>query len=235
MFKKYSRVYASRRNINRISLKDNKMPIKDEMRNLANRYAKELKARTDERISQMEKDDSSHFLIYRILGVTDEEGKLIDVYQNKGRFLYKYAGSFLEEAAKMCFKHKYPKSGSVRIPNSEGRRPKTFEIDCVVEDKEAIEIKWRDATTDGDHISKEHTRLKAVSNAGFTPIRVMFYYPNRDQAIKIQKTVETLYLGSNGKYYYGDAAWNYIHEKTDIDLKRMIEELANEKVNGNER
>ena len=33
------------------------------------------------------------------LGISFEEGENIDLYQNKGRFLYKYAGSFLEEAA----------------------------------------------------------------------------------------------------------------------------------------
>ncbi|NMG12192.1 ApaLI family restriction endonuclease, partial [Streptococcus pneumoniae] len=27
--------------------------------------------------------------------------------QNKGRFLYKYAGSFLEEAAVLCFNEKF--------------------------------------------------------------------------------------------------------------------------------
>ena len=58
----------------------------------------------------MEHDDRSHVLIYQVLGVSEGEGKLIDVYQNKGRFLYKYAGSLLEEAAKLCFKAKFPDS-----------------------------------------------------------------------------------------------------------------------------
>ena len=35
----------------------------------------------------MQKDDFSHYLIYQVLGVTDKEGELIDIYQNKGRFL----------------------------------------------------------------------------------------------------------------------------------------------------
>jgi hypothetical protein len=204
-----------------------RMTIKDEIRVLAKKYAKELKAKLDERIHEMKNDDTSHYLIYRVLGITDKEGEVIDIYQNKGRFLYKYAGSFLEDAAKLCFRQKYPKSQSRRIPNTEGNRPKTFEIDCVV-GGDALEIKWRDATTDGDHITKEHTRLKAVKNAGFHPIRVMFYYPNRDQAIRIQKTVETLYQGVHGKYYFGNAAWEYVKERTGIDLKRILEELADE-------
>ena len=142
------------------------MDIEGKIRELVDRYAASLKYRVDERVREMEDDDKSHFLIYRLLGVTIEEGNLIDVYQNKGRFLYRYAGTFLEEAAKLCFTERYPNSGSVRIPNTLGQRPKTFEIDCLVENVDAIEIKWRDATTDGDHITKEHTRLQNISVAG---------------------------------------------------------------------
>src|SRR5271167_3467199 len=106
--------------------------MKDDIQALADRYAAELKKNIDDRVAEMEQDDHSHFLIYQVLGVSESEGKLIDVYQNKGRFLYKYAGSFLEEAAKLCFKHKFADSGSVRMPNTLGQRPKTFEIDCLV-------------------------------------------------------------------------------------------------------
>src|SRR6266849_8426479 len=108
------------------------MAIKDEIRTLADKYASELKLGIDERVAEMEHDDRSHVLIYQVLGVSAAEGKLIDVYQNKGRFLYKYAGSFLEEAAKLCFKSRFPDSGSVRVPNTRGQRPKAFEIDCLV-------------------------------------------------------------------------------------------------------
>jgi hypothetical protein len=94
---------------------------------------------------------------------------------------------------------------------------------------DAIEIKWRDATTDGDHIAKEHTRIKVISDAGFTPIRVMFYYPNRDQAIRIQQALETLYKGIGGQYYYGDSAWKYVQEQTGINLRGILEKLAEEK------
>jgi len=103
-----------------------------------------------------------------------------------------------------------------------------FEVDCII-DQDALEIKWRDATTDGDHITKEHARLRAVRSAGYTPIRVMFYYPNREQAIRIQQTLETLYKGAGGFYYSGDAAWHYVKQRTGIDLKLIIEELAEEK------
>ncbi len=210
------------------------MAIRDDIKALAAKYASELKAKIEERIIEMKADDTSHYLIYKVLGITEREGELIDIYQNKGRFLYKYAGSFLEGATKLCFKVKYPESSSQRIPNTEGRRPKTFEIDCVV-DTDAIEIKWRDATTDGDHITKEHTRLLAVRNAGFRPIRVMFYYPNRDQAVRIQQTLKTLYEGLEGAYFFGDAAWTFVKKRTDVDLLAILKDLAKENAveNGN--
>ena len=160
--------------------------IKERIRILADKYSKELDIKVQERVKEMKDDDKSHYLIYRVLGISFKEGENIDLYQNKGRFLYKNAGGFLEEATILCFQEKYgkEKAKKKKIPNSEGTRPKTFEIDCLIE-KRAYEIKWRDATTDGDHITKEHTRIKVIQDAGYTPIRFMFYYPKRKQAIKI--------------------------------------------------
>ncbi len=202
------------------------MKVEEEIRNLADKYAANLKARVETRVAEMENDDNSHYLIYHVLGVAAEEGRLIDVYQNKGRFLYKYAGSFLEDAAKLCFLQKFPDSGPVKIANTIGQRPKTFEIDCLVAETDAIEIKWRDATTDGDHITKEHTRMQNVKHAGYNPIRVMFYYPNREQAQKIQQTLETLYKGVGGEYHYGDNAWKYIKDYTGVDLLAILHTIA---------
>jgi len=203
-------------------------PMKDEIRALADRYAAELKRNIDERVVDMEQDDRSHVLIYQVLGISKDERKLIDVYQNKGRFLYKYAGSFLEEAAKLCFKAKFPDSGSVRVPNTHGKKPKLFGVDCLV-GSDALEIKWRDATTDGDHITKEHTRMQAVRDAGYKPVRVMFYYPNRDQAIRIQRTLESLYKSVQGEYHYADAAWAYVKQRTGVDLLGILKDLAAER------
>jgi hypothetical protein len=204
------------------------MAIKDEIRGLADKYALELKLSIDERLAEMSNDDRSHVLIYQVLGISEDEGKLIDVYQNKGRFLYKYAGSFLEEAAKRCFKEKLPDSGSVRILNTRGQRPRTFQVDCLV-GTDALEIKWRDATTDGDHITKEHTRMQVIADAGYKPVRVMFYYPNRDQAVRVQQALESLYKSVKGEYYYGNAAWLYVRQRTDIDLQAILQDLAAER------
>ena len=204
--------------------------VYSEIKQLADKYATDLQMQVDSRIEEMKGDDISHYLVYRVLGVSDEEGNLIDLYQNKGRFLYKNAGAFLEEAAIICMKHKYPDAAKVKIPNTLGSKPKTFEIDCLVNEA-AHEIKWRDATTDGDHITKEHTRVKVIKEKGYVPIRIMFYYPQRSQAIKIQETLETLYKGIGGKYYYGDSAWQYIKDFTDINLLEILEVIADSRKN----
>lgn len=199
--------------------------MKEKLLLLADQYAARLKGAIGGRVTEMEADDVSHYLIYRVLGIPEEEGRLIDVYQNKGRFLYKYAGSFLEEATKLCFKEVFANSGSRRIRNTAGQRPSTFEIDCLI-DNDAIEIKWKDATTDGDHITKEHTRIRVISDAGYKPIRVMFFYPNRTQAIRIQDALETLYAGIGGEYHRGNDAWSYVLRRTGIDLKEILEQIA---------
>lgn len=201
--------------------------IEEKIRALASKYAQELKQKIGARVEEMKDDDKSHYLIYQVLGITDEEGELIDIYQNKVRFLYNYAGAFLEEATFLCFKEKFPDAERAQVENTQGRRPRQFEIDCLI-GQDAIEIKWRDATTDGDHITKEHTRIRAIKDHGLNPIRVMFYYPNRDQAIRIQETIKTVYQGVGGECYMGDDAWEYVKAKTGIDLKEILFRIAEE-------
>ncbi len=204
------------------------MELYNLIKEIADGYAFNLQKQVDLRIAEMENDDNAHYLIYRVLGVSDKEGKLIDIYQNKGRFLYKYVGAFLEDAVFTCIKYRFPDSSKIRIPNMLGSRPKTFEIDCLV-GKLAHEIKWRDATTDGDHITKEHTRVQAVKQAGYTPVRLMFYYPQRKQARRIQETLQTIYAGIGGFYYYGDAAWAYVKDFAGVDLLSMLYQIANDR------
>ena len=203
------------------------MSVKSEIQALAEKFRVELSKKIINRVDEMKSDDNSHYLIYRVLGISESEGQAIDVYQNKGRFLYKYAGSFLEEAAFICFKSKYPEAEKTRVENTIGKKPKQFEIDCLI-GSDAIEIKWRDATTDGDHITKEHTRIQAITSHGYRPIRVMFYYPNRDQAIRIQETLRTTYKGVGGLYFSGDEAWEYIYKMTGVKLLSILEEIADE-------
>lgn len=203
--------------------------IEEKINELIIKYRNELKDKIDTRMIEMQEDDTSHYFIYKVLGIKENEGLLIDEYQNKGRFLYKYAGSFLEEATIICFENTFKNAKrKVMIENTIGYRPKRFEIDCLVDNKYACEIKWRDATTDGDHITKEHTRVKNIKEKGYIPVRIMFYYPNREQAIRIQETLKTIYKGVGGEYYSGDEAWKYIKRMTGIDLYSILEKSIEE-------
>lgn len=206
--------------------------LKQNIKNLAEIYSANLRGKIEARKEEMKADNNSHYLIYRVLGIATQEGQLIDAYQNTGRFLYKYAGSFLEESATLCFNYKFPEGIKTKVENTLGQRPKTFEIDFL-NGIDAIEVKWRDATTDGDHITKEHTRVQVIRVHGYKPIRVMFYYPQREQAIRIQATLKTLYAGVDGEYYGGEEAWNYLLKYTGIDLKAILTEIANERTPGN--
>lgn len=209
------------------------MQVEEKIRTLAESYARDLEAKTNKRVTEMDGDDTSHRLIYRVLGVSEEEGHRIDIYQNKGRFLYNDAGAFLEKAAVECFRARFPSAASRRIPNTRGKKPKTFGIDCVIErgatERDAIEIKWRDATTDGDHIAKENDRVSVIAEAGYRPVRVMFYAPQRKQAIEVQRKLEKLYADLKGQYFHGPAAWKYVHDYTGLDLKAMLERIAKER------
>jgi hypothetical protein len=202
--------------------------LTEKIKSLAKLYATNLKEKIETRLIEMKADDNSHYLIYRVLGITFKEGQFIDSYQNTGRFLYKYAGSFLEDATILCLKYKFPEGIKTKIENTRGRTPKTFEIDFL-NGIDAVEVKWRDSTTDGDHITKEHTRVKVIREKGYKPIRVMFYYPQREQAIRIQETLKTLYKGVAGEYYGGDQSWEYLKTYTGVDLKAILIEIANER------
>ena len=206
--------------------------IVESIRQLAESYAQRLAARVALRKDEMATDDTGHYLVYEVLGVSREEGAKIDDYQNRGRFLYRYAGGFLEEAVVACFAQRYPESRSVDVPNAVGSSPQTFEIDCYIKELGAIEIKWRDATTDGDHIRKERDRLQSVKQAGHNPIRLMFYEPNREAAIRIQKSLASLYEEMGGEYHSGESAWSYLKNHTGVDLKAILEAMAKERASG---
>jgi hypothetical protein len=207
--------------------------LKYKIRELANEYSNNLNHKINNRIDEMKRDDNAHYLIYNVLGISSNYGQLIDEYQNTGRFLYKYAGSFLEEASSLCLFFANPFGGKYFVDNRRGRSPAKFEIDFL-NGNNAIELKWRDATTDGDHINKERHRIEAIRESGLKPVRLMFYYPQRKQAIETQKTLQILYhsFAIGGEYYAGDDAWKYLFQVTGYDLKSILEEIATSRDNG---
>lgn len=192
---------------------------------IVTKYREKLQKKILDRKKEMEGDNHNHYMVYNALGFTSEEGYQIDYQQNVGRFLYKYAGSMLEELTINCFKQAFPQAREkVKLLNTIDESPKYVEIDCLI-DKNAYEIKWKDATTDGDHIKKEHKRVQVIKDAGYIPIRIMFFEPNREQAMRIQASLKKLYKEVGGEYYAGEDAWNYLMEQTGINLKEFFDKM----------
>ena len=69
--------------------------------------------------------------------------------------------------------------------------------------------------------------MRVISKAGYTPIRLMFFEPLRDQAIKIQKKLKNLYVSEGGLYISSDDAWQHVIKKTGVDLKEIIKNQIN--------
>lgn len=192
------------------------------IRALARVRASELAAALEQREREMGSDNHDHIMVYNALGVTAEEGRRIDLYQNKGRFLYAQAGRLIEDALMLCFKAADPTAAPLKIPNPAGERPSTFTVDCLAMDV-AIEFKWRDATTDGDHVAKEAAKLKAVVEAGYSPVRLVLFEPNRASSRAIQSDLARLYASLGGTYLSGAPAWDYVQAKTGIDLLNALQ------------
>jgi len=53
------------------------------------------------------------------------------------------------------------------------------------------------------------------------PVRVMYYMPNRKQAIRIQERIIAAYA-KHGQAHIGRDVWNYIHTCTGFDLHAYL-------------
>lgn len=193
----------------------------DTVRTIASGLAAEMGAAIAAREVELAAEQHAQLALYRTLGIPEDEGRLIDRYHNKSRFLYRYAGTLVERAVMACIKLSDPAAAPLWLDNPEGHRPKRFSIDCLSLGR-AIEIKWRDATTDGDHVGKELAKLHAVVAAGYTPIRLVFFEPTRQAAQRIQRELAEQYAKCGGTYLTGAAAWYFVNSETRVDVRSLL-------------
>lgn len=184
--------------------------------------------RMAKRFHEMKEENKAHHLMFRVLGYTDAEATAIEEQEQRARFVYANAGKFADKSVKLCFMRVFSDAKTIKIPNPYGAKPKTFEIDVALESRDGIEIKWRDATTDGDHRNKEKARVRAVADAGYKPIRVMLFDPNRDKAIKAQAELREIYREVGGEYLSGKDGFDFIQERTRIDYLGILQAIAND-------
>ena len=207
------------------------MSLEKELKIIFCKHKKMLKQKINERKDKIQLEENRHWEIYELLGDFDkEESFKVDYYQNAGRYFFRHCGSMLEEMVIKIIKNK-KYAEKTYIENTISTNPKRFEIDCFVkEDNKGHEIKWRDATTDGDHRKKEETKLKQMIKNGIKPVKLMFYMPEREQAKKIQLSIIELY-NQTGESHVGKQAWSYLKNYCDFDLYNFLFEKRYEDIN----
>ncbi len=200
-------------------------PVSLVMENIQNEIRltrKKLELSLQQRRQDMNADENDHYIIYRSIGIEADEAKELDWVQNKARFVYRSTATIVEKALLHAFISRCAGALSkVKINNCAGVSPKTFEIDCAV-GQNAYEFKWKDATTDGDHIAKESARVKAVCDAGFRPIRLTMFQTERSRAICIQERMRHLYDSLGGLFLTGREAWSHVESVTGVDVYAAI-------------
>jgi hypothetical protein len=204
------------------------MNLFSEIQNLALQQIRLMNHRMEERFLEMKEESKAHHLMFRVLGYSDAQATEIEEQEQRARFVYANAGKFADKSVRLCFTSAYPDAKTVNIPNPFGDKPKKFEIDVALANGEGIEIKWRDATTDGDHRNKEKSRVRAVADAGYKPIRVMLFDPNRDKAIKAQDELRRIYGEVGGEYLSGKDGFDFIRERTQVDYLGILQQIADD-------
>ncbi len=106
---------------------DNLLSLSDKLDKIVERHRISLSKNIEKRRHEMELDNIEHLKLYELLGFSEEEGRKVDLYQNIGRFVYKYAGSLIEEATVAVLQYTKP-GKSLRIPNTISNNPKTFRL-----------------------------------------------------------------------------------------------------------
>jgi len=200
------------------------------IRRLLREGAAEYAAGAAARMAEMDLDHNAHRLVFKAFGVRDDEAELIDRYQNKGRLLYAQAGQVMGKALLACFQSADPAAARKMVPNIVGTnpRPKEYEIDCLLSSNEGIEFKWRDNTTDGDHVRKEENRIRSILAAGYVPVRLILFAPERKAAMKVQRKMKPLYDSSGGRFLVGDEAFRFVEDRTGIDLHAILAGMGQE-------
>lgn len=191
-----------------------------ELTNIFEAERKRITAVIKKRMEKVRKEIPEYYEIMELYGFKKDDCMKLDIYHNTSRLTFRSLGKLLEDLTTTVLSH--TKGGHKLQLTNPNPPPTTFYIDWVIpKENRAYEIKWRDATTDGDHVRKEEAKISAISNSGYKPIRVMYYRPTRLQAQAICDRVTRLYK-KHGEAYIGKDAWNHIKAYTGFDLRNFV-------------
>ena len=194
--------------------------LEEELTSIFEAEKDRIHAQIKKRMEKVRKEIPEYYEIMELYGFGKDDCMELDVYHNTSRLTFRSLGKLLEDLTTTVFSH--TKGGNPLTLNNPNPPPTTFYIDWVIPNENRVyEIKWRDATTDGDHVRKEEAKISAISSSGYKPIRVMYYRPTRAQAKAICDRVTALYE-KHGEAYIGKDAWNHIKIYTGFDLRNFV-------------
>jgi hypothetical protein len=195
--------------------------FKNKIHLIISEYHKKIKDNILKTKQIMEDFKNEHHEIYELF-YSKEEINLIEKYHIMARILSANTGRIFDNVVKFIISD--VEGGQTEYWNNLNSHPMKFEIDIVNHTKKiAYEIKWRDATTDGDHKNKEFRKVDFIKNKGYKPIRLTFFLPELERSVKAQKDIID-YYSMNGLSYTGKEAFEYINTLANIDLKHIIKQ-----------
>lgn len=198
-----------------------KIKIKKEILKMVQDRKKDLKAKIKKRNSELDSETPDSHQLFKILGFPQKEAKKIDKYHNIGRLLYRNSGTLMEEIVKHLLEIT-KNAETLQIP-SHMSSPTKFNIDASIDsEKRAYEIKWKHSTTDGDHVNKEVQKPKSLKQEGWTPVHLVFFTSDRQNAKDTLEKIKNSYLAEDGEVYIGKDAWKHLAEYTGFDLHEIL-------------
>lgn len=188
---------------------------------IVDKHHHQSRQRIEQSLADLKQAQHDHEWMLELAGGVGEEIRQMESAHQSLRIIYRAAGSIMEESVKACLCRLKNYQPSQKLDNLIGNRPKQHEVDCLVGNR-AYEIKWRDATTDGDHRSKEIERIRNMLAHGLTPVRLMFFIPHNKSAMAIQQSVRKSYEELGGHYHCGPDAWEHVKKLSGHDLRQIL-------------
>lgn len=158
--------------------------------------------------------NTDHYELYNVLGI--EDASLMEREHYKMRVVAANVGRMMEEVVIATLLHKFPQAKPKhKVANIRSPSPSMYEIDCLI-DNTAVEIKFRETTTDGDHAKKEENKLQTIIDYNLIPVRLIMY------GTPTSKDLIEAYQQNDGLYLVGDEAWQWIQDQTGVDLRSVL-------------
>jgi hypothetical protein len=199
----------------------NNSEIEKEIMTILDNVKNNLGSKIKQRTIDMDSEDPDSHILFKLLGFDKEESKKIDLYHNIGRLVYRSSADLMEKIVIKLFETT-KNATRLRLENP-FPPPQIFNIDAYVKsEKRAYEIKWKHATTDGDHVNKEMQKPKTIKKHGLIPIHLVFFTSERKNAISALDRIIKAYKSVDGEVYVGNDAFQHLHEYTGFDLKKFL-------------